>query len=58
MMLIGLESTRITFKYMLEECHYNRNKTDNRLEDKMNTLLHKYDIKREAFLGGNTRYVE
>ena len=37
---------------MLEECHYNRNKTDNRLEDKMNTLLHNDDIKREVFLGG------
>ena len=34
---------------ILKECRCNRNKIDSRLEDKINTLLHKYDIKREGF---------
>ena len=39
-------------KYILNECRCNRNKIDYGLHGKMNTLLHKYDIKREFLLGG------
>ena len=35
-------------KLMLKECRYNRNKTDRGLEEKINTLVHEYDIKREV----------
>ena len=34
---------------ILKECRCNRNKIDSGLEDKINMLLHKYDIKREGF---------
>ena len=36
-------------KLILKECRCNRNKTDRGLEVKINTLLYKYDIKREFF---------
>ena len=37
-------------KSILKGCRYKRNKIDGGLEDNINTLLHKYDIKREVFL--------
>ena len=37
---------RNNLKSILKECRYNRNKTDCGLEDKVNSLLHKFDIKR------------
>ena len=36
-------------KQILKEYRCNRNKTARGLEDKINTLLHNYDIKREVF---------
>ena len=36
-------------KSILKVYRCNRNKTDRELEDKINTLLHKFDIKREVF---------
>ena len=38
----------INLKLILKECRYNRNKTNRGLEDKIKTLLHKYDIKCEV----------
>ena len=35
----------------------NRNRSDRGLEDKVNTLLHKFDIKREVFFGGKVNGV-
>ena len=36
-------------KSILKKYGYDRNKIDRRLEDKMNSLLHKYDIKPDFF---------
>ena len=37
-------------KCILKDCRYNRNKIDRGFEDKVKSLLHKFDIKREVFL--------
>ena len=37
-------------KSILKECRYNHNTTDCGLEDKVNSLLHKFDIKRAIFV--------
>ena len=37
-------------KLILQDGRSNRNRANRGLEDKINTLLHKYDIKREVFL--------
>ena len=37
---------------ILKECRCNCNKIDSGLEDNINTLLHKYDIKPEVIFGG------
>ena len=39
-----------SLKSILKGYRCNRNKIDRGLEDKVNTLLHKFDIKREFFL--------
>ena len=36
----------------MKECRCNRNKKGHGSEDKINTLLHKYDIKPEVIFGG------
>ena len=36
---------------MLKDGCFDRNRADRGLEDKINTLLHKYDIKREVCFG-------
>ena len=39
-------------KLILKDERSNRNRDDLGLEDKVNTLLHRFDIKREVFSGG------
>ena len=45
MMLIEFENIRKKLKTILEEGRSNRNRVDCGLEDKINSLLHKFDIK-------------
>ena len=49
--IIELNRKRVVFSNGLNRIriHCNRNKTDSGLEEKINTLLHTYDIKREVF---------
>ena len=48
MMIIELENKN-NLKAILKDGRYNRNRPDCGLEDKVNTLLHTFDIKREVF---------
>ena len=42
---------KTNLKLMLKDGCFDRNRADRGLEDKINTLLHKYDIKREVCFG-------
>ena len=50
MMLINLEKYNCNLKTILKSSRSGRNRADHGLEDKVNSLLHKFDIKREVFL--------
>ena len=45
MVLIEFENIRKKLNLILEEGRSNRNRVDCGLEDKINSLLHKFDIK-------------
>ena len=42
----------------MKDKRYNLNKADRGIEDKVNTILHKFDIKREIFFGGKLNGVD
>ena len=44
---------KCNLKKILKDGRSDRNRADHDLEDKVNTLLHKFDIKREVFLEVN-----
>ena len=44
---------KCNFKTILKDGRSDRNRADHGLEDKVNVLLHKFDIKREVFLEVN-----
>ena len=41
----------------MKDGRYNLNRADRGIEDKVNTILHKFDIKREIFFGGKLNEV-
>ena len=43
---------KCNLKIILKDGRSDRNRTDHDLEDKVNTLLHKFDMKREVFFVG------
>ena len=49
---------KTNLKLMLKDGCFDRNRADRGLEDKINTLLHKYDIKREVFFCGKLNGVK
>ena len=51
-MLIKIRKHKNNLKLILKDRRSNRNRVDHRLEDKVNTLVHKFDITREVFFGG------
>ena len=48
-----IEQQKYYLKSILKENRRNRNKIDHGWDDKVNTLLHKYDIKHEVFFVEN-----
>ena len=57
MTLIGIKKHNKSLRAILKECRCKFNKVDCRLEDKINILLRKYDIKPKVVFGGKSKDV-
>ena len=49
-----MKKTNKIIEKILNECHTNRNKTNLRLDNRVNMILHIFDIKGEVWFGEKT----